>query len=118
MTTLYRVYDDADRLLYVGISDGPFLRLGQHSSSARWVEYATKVTLQRYTDRETARDAELAAIQGEDPVWNLAGRSADRFVQWMAAYPDGNPDEIDVEALCQEAMDKLLRPALLHEGGV
>ena len=109
-TTLYRVYDTADGLLYVGISDGPFLRLSAHAS-AGWAAHAAKITLKQYSDRETAASAELSAIQGEDPVWNMAGRPHERFMQWMAAYPDKNPDDIDVEELCDKALTALLRGA-------
>lgn len=98
-TTLYRAYDDRDRLLYVGISDGEFIRLAQHAASAPWTMYAVKVTLQRYRLRHDAERAEAAAILGEDPVWNVRGRPAKRFLQWMAAYPDGDPNAVDTAAL-------------------
>lgn len=91
-TTLYRAYDDRDRLLYVGISDGEFIRLAQHAASAPWTVYAVKITLKRYALRSVAEAAEREAIATEDPVWNYAGRPAARYLQWMAAYP-GDPQE-------------------------
>jgi hypothetical protein len=102
-TTLYRAYDDRDRLLYVGISDGEFIRLAQHAASAPWTVYAVKIILQRYTLRTDAEEAERQAILGEDPVWNVRGRPAVRFLQWMAAYPDGDPDAVDTAALAARA---------------
>lgn len=95
-TTLYRAFDDRDRLLYVGISDGEFIRLAQHAASAPWTMYAAKITLTRYRLRADAERAEGEAILGEDPVWNVRGRPTARFLQWMAAYPDGDPDAVDV----------------------
>lgn len=106
-TTLYRAYDDRDRLLYVGISDGEFIRLAQHAASAPWTVYAVRITLQRYVSRADAERAESAAILGEDPVWNVKGRPTARFLQWMAAYPDGDPDEVDVSTVRSRLEDRL-----------
>lgn len=106
-TTLYRAYDDRDRLLYVGISDGEFIRLAQHEANSPWTVYAVKVTLARYTLRADAEAAEQAAIAGEDPVWNVRGRPTARFLQWMAAYPDGDPDVVDTAALTERAARRL-----------
>lgn len=106
-TTLYRAYDDRDRLLYVGISDGEFIRLAQHAASAPWTVHAVKITLERHTMRADAEEAERVAILGEDPVWNVRGRPTARFLQWMAAYPDGDPDAVDVAALTDRARDRL-----------
>lgn len=98
-TTLYRAYDDLDRLLYVGISDGEFIRLGQHAASAAWTAYTVRITLERHPLRADAEAAERAAILNEDPVWNYQGRPTARFLQWMAAYPDGDPDAVDTAAV-------------------
>lgn len=106
-TTLYRAYDDRDRLLYVGISDGEFIRLAQHAANAPWTGYAVKVTLERYTLRADAEVAEQEAIAGEDPVWNVRGRPTARFLQWMAAYPDGDPDAVDVAGVTARAEGRL-----------
>lgn len=99
VTTLYRAFDSRDRLLYVGISEGDFIRLAQHAASAPWTVYAVKIILERHTLRADAEKAEAQAILGEDPVWNVRGRPSARFLQWMAAYPDGDPDAVDVAAL-------------------
>lgn len=102
-TTLYRIYDAQDRLLYVGISGGSFIRLGQHGDSAAWAHYATKITLERYPTREEAKQAESKAIQSEDPVWNVRGRPIERSLRWAAAYPNGDPDTVDLVALSEWA---------------
>jgi hypothetical protein len=101
-TTLYRTYDADGRLLYVGISDGVFLRLGAHTEHSQWAAHAATITLQRYDDRQTAAAAELLAIRDEDPVWNMHGRPVDRFIRWMMAYPGRHADDVDdveIEAL-------------------
>lgn len=106
-TTLYRAYDDRERLLYVGVSDGDFIRLAQHAASAPWTLYAVKITLERYTLRADAERAESAAILEEDPVWNVKGRPLARFYQWMAAYPDGDPDAVDPAEVVERARRRL-----------
>jgi hypothetical protein len=99
MTTLYRAYDAAERLLYVGITDQhPSDRLAAHASSG-WSKYSVRVDLTRYDDHETAAAAELSAISDEDPVWNRAGRPIERHQQWMLAYPDRHADDVSPQEL-------------------
>lgn len=108
-TTLYRAYDDAGRLLYVGIAGSPFARLGQHNG-AGWTRHAVSITLERHEDREAAAAAELAAIRTEDPVWNMSGRPMDRHFKWMLAYPKRHADEVtdeELERVMREAADSL-----------
>jgi GIY-YIG catalytic domain len=94
MTTLYRAYDAADRLLYVGIADKLVTeRLLQHSSpgsfighwilngdsliGARWgggwTDDMTTVRVKHYDDRKAAMAAESAAIRDEHPLFNRSG---------------------------------------------
>lgn len=103
MTTLYRAYDAADRLLYVGITDGPVsLRLDQHRrnlgygkpNNTGWPVHMATVLVKHYPDRAAGMAAESAAIRDEDPVFNLAGRPPERFWRWMIAYPDRHAGEI------------------------
>jgi len=80
------------------------LRFGAHPGAA-WTAYAAKITvLQRYSDREMAADAELAAIRDEDPVFNLKGRACQRCMQWMMAYPDRHADDITTREQLDEAV--------------
>jgi hypothetical protein len=104
VTTLYRAYDAADRLLYVGITSGdPQRRLGQHRSQASgWLEHARRYTYEHYADRESAAAAERSAICSEDPVWNrdrpgdrrIGYCGHERYLKWMLAYPDQHADDI------------------------
>ncbi|MGI8900685.1 MAG: hypothetical protein ACR2HA_07105 [Nocardioides sp.] len=103
-TTLYRAFDSRGRLLYVGISDSPFLRFGQHDGCSGWAAHATRLDLERFQSREAAAATEATAIRDEDPVWNMAGRPMGRFMQWMAAYPNRDPDEIDPDAVARDAL--------------
>jgi hypothetical protein len=99
MTTLYRAFDADGQLLYIGIADGPFLRLAKHAETAPWAVYARTITLEPYPHRFAAEEAEREAIATEDPVWNITGRPTRRYLQWMAAYPHGHPDDINVDGL-------------------
>ena len=98
MTTLYRAYDTAGRLLYVGIAKDVFDRVGQHRTSA-WSRHATRLEFIEYPTRDDAAAAELEAIRTEDPVWNIMGRPHERHLRWMAAYPDMDPDGVEVDAV-------------------
>jgi predicted GIY-YIG superfamily endonuclease len=100
VTTLYRAFDRLNRLIYVGIADDVFTRIGQHRSSG-WSSYAARITFENYSTRAEAATNELKAIREEDPVFNRAGRSLDRFFKWMAAYPDQHADDISDEQLAE-----------------
>jgi predicted GIY-YIG superfamily endonuclease len=92
-TTLYRAYDAAGRLLYVGITDKLVTaRLIQHALRDRrgFTAHMAAVHVTRYSDRETAIAAESAVIRDENPVFNVAGRPSDH--QWVA-YPDRYADD-------------------------
>lgn len=109
MTTLYRAFDAEGRLLYVGISGNVFLRFTEHEANAAWTAHAVRIELEHYSTREAALAAEAEAIRTEDPVWNMDGRPFGRFMQWMAAYPNRNPDDFDVADLRRRATARLLR---------
>ena len=112
-TTLYRVYDKADRLLYVGIADNPWSRLGSHNGSA-WTKHAHKIHLETHETRSAAAEAELAAIRDEDPVWNMQGRDLSRFQKWMMAYPKQHADDITDEQVDEAARGEWVRKQLAH----
>jgi hypothetical protein len=98
---LYRAFDAAGLLLYVGISNDVFLRLGNHTAASAWVTHATTITLERHNNRESAVAAECCAIRGEDPVWNMQGRPLDRFMRWMIAYPGRHADDVSDAELAE-----------------
>lgn len=67
---LYRHFDAAGVLLYIGISGVPFLRLQQHKSASAWFKQITTITIQRFPNRIEAARAERAAIESEKPLFN------------------------------------------------
>lgn len=71
---VYRLYDDAGELLYVGCSVTPFSRLREHASHGRshvwWADVAS-VTLEHFKSRPEAILAERKAIAAEAPKYNV-----------------------------------------------
>jgi len=70
-TSLYRHFDAAGRLLYVGISLSAIYRLAQHHSGSRWAHKIATVTHKLFRTREEAIVAERKAIATENPVYNI-----------------------------------------------
>jgi hypothetical protein len=69
-TALYRMYGDANRLLYIGISKNFGMRWQKHASTQPWWPQVKRQTIDWYDSREEARAAELAAIPAEKPLYN------------------------------------------------
>ncbi len=78
MTALYRHFNDAGVLLYVGVSLDVVRRLGQHESAPGWYEQISTVTIERHESRKAALLAEQDAINSENPAYNIRGRRAGR----------------------------------------
>lgn len=68
---LYRMYDAADRLLYVGQTINPSVRFGHHRLSRGWWTDVVTVRLEHFKDHESLVEAEQTAISTERPVHNL-----------------------------------------------
>jgi predicted GIY-YIG superfamily endonuclease len=85
MTTyLYRLWDDADRLLYVGISKSAIHRLHEHLTEQPWADQIVKQTVERHATRQAALAAEKYAIQTEGPLHNIV-HSLDAVPVWDVA---------------------------------
>lgn len=85
-TALYRHFDAAGRLLYVGISWSVLVRMMTHEREARWFDQVATITVAHFEDRVQALAAEARAIEQEKPVYNIAGKP-----QWELAAPP--PDD-------------------------
>lgn len=75
-TTLYRLYNAADELLYVGIAGNPGRRFEQHRKDKPWWGDVATTRLQHFSTREEAMAAELEAIRTENPTHNIVGRGS------------------------------------------
>ena len=75
MQAVYRMFSVSGRLLYVGVTSNLATRLASHAEK-RWFPLVATITLTWYPNRETAEQAERAAIEAEHPWINISGRSA------------------------------------------
>jgi predicted GIY-YIG superfamily endonuclease len=70
-TALYRLYDAADSLLYVGITSNPRARFTQHAIyKPWWSEVANTAVSWLMCTRQEALAVEAAAIRNERPIHN------------------------------------------------
>lgn len=69
-TALYRLYGEADALLYIGISHQPEVRFEQHADQKKWWPLVTRREIEWFDDRPAAAVAEATAIRAEDPEYN------------------------------------------------
>ena len=69
---LYRHFDERGNLLYVGVSLSTIQRLSQHKHQSHWFNSISQVTIEQFSSREEALNAERTAIQKEEPLHNLA----------------------------------------------
>jgi len=70
-TTLYRAYDAADRLLYVGITGHLARRMAGHERSSAWYPECARVATTDYPSRALAGHYEDEAISAERPMHNV-----------------------------------------------
>lgn len=71
-TALYRHWNEAGRLLYVGISSNHFRRVGEHEALSHWFGEVSNITIEHFADRDEAVEAERSAILAERPIFNIA----------------------------------------------
>jgi DNA-binding transcriptional regulator YhcF (GntR family)/predicted GIY-YIG superfamily endonuclease len=73
-TALYRLYDVANRLLYIGIAKDPEVRWRGHADSptSPWWPQVERKEFEWFPSREAADEAETVAIATEQPLHNRA----------------------------------------------
>lgn len=91
---LYRHFDEAGVLLYVGISNRPGYRSAQHEQRAEWWRDVARIDLERFDSRAAAVLAEHAAIWRERPKHNVARGRSPACVLPLDAPPGGWPAHI------------------------
>lgn len=69
-TTLYRAYDERDRLLYVGITDRGFGRLREHERSQDWWVLVERIHTIHFESRVDAEAQERMLIERFHPPFN------------------------------------------------
>jgi predicted GIY-YIG superfamily endonuclease len=68
---LYRFYDAADRLLYIGITSALGSRWDAHNRHKTWWPDVVRATVEHHPDRAAVLAAEKAAINAEKPIHNV-----------------------------------------------
>lgn len=71
---VYRFYDQADRLLYIGVTNDPAKRFG--SQHRRYYEFShfvepSKTIYEYWPTRQSALDRERETIRAEHPLYNI-----------------------------------------------
>jgi DNA-directed RNA polymerase subunit RPC12/RpoP/predicted GIY-YIG superfamily endonuclease len=69
-TSLYRLFNKAGELLYIGIAGNVGRRMGEHSEKPWWLEVAS-ITVEHHPRRILAELAEREAIKAEHPRYNV-----------------------------------------------
>lgn len=72
-TALYRLYDSAGTLLYVGITADVEARMVNHAYEKPWWPRVVRRTVEWHENRKIALAKELAAIRSEAPKHNVNG---------------------------------------------
>lgn len=108
--TLYRFYDRAGALLYIGIARHGLQRWQQHQATKLWWDQVAMATVKHYATRPEVVEAERTAIAAEHPRYNIAH-------QPPVALPAG-PREYDTYELLGITCDAYVRhlPRLLESG--
>lgn len=74
-TALYRLYDESDRLLYVGVTNNMLGRMSAHAKKP-WFPEVRLATFEHFSDRGEALAAEKEAIVAELPAYNITHNAA------------------------------------------
>jgi predicted GIY-YIG superfamily endonuclease len=99
-TTLYRIYDATDRLLYVGVTGNWFERVAQHANGKGWWDDVATIKVQAFDSRAEALAAETQAIRTEHPLHNVRHRR----IAWVPASPEFTTMVERWEALMRERL--------------
>ena len=115
VTYLYRAYDPAGALIYVGISDRWERRFKLHRKQSPWWKRVWHFTIEQHADRAAAFAAESWDIQKLAPAMNFEAQAAhvpvERPVPLVSfsrrlRRSNFNGDEIEAEALGENPFDQ------------
>lgn len=70
MTEVYRHYDAAGVLLYVGCAFNTWSRMVAHRCKTEWASRVSRTIIDKFSSREVALEVEDAAINNEKPMYN------------------------------------------------
>lgn len=104
-TTLYRMYDEQDRMIYVGITCNVTNRMRAHQAEKPWWADVCRIEMERYPNQPAARAVEAKIIQTVAPVHN-GGGGVYRTRQTIRNVDDSEPSPVTTD------------PSLGHIGSV
>lgn len=87
-TTLYRFYNSADELLYIGIAGNPGRRFSEHAKTKPWWPQVARSTMEHHSSRGAALAAEERAIRTERPLHNVVHNRAPRHAELLTSTHD------------------------------
>jgi predicted GIY-YIG superfamily endonuclease len=70
---VYRYVDADGRVLYIGYTSTLLARMNAHRLGAEWWSQVRGCSIEMFGDELSARRAEVAAIQAEQPAYNVRG---------------------------------------------
>lgn len=70
-TAVYRILGEDDELLYIGMTNNPAIRWNGHQRIQPWWNELRSMSVEWFDSREEAAAAEKAAIQSEEPKYNV-----------------------------------------------
>lgn len=73
---LYRTWDAAGMLLYIGITGDPIERWRKHARKKPWWRRVDRITCELFPKEHLALDAERSAIRAERPKFNIRSAAA------------------------------------------
>lgn len=85
-TALYRYFDAADVLLYIGITEILHRRASAHFAYSSWMDFAIRSTIERFPNRSSGENAEAAAIKAELPLFNSQHADLEIVTPMLVAY--------------------------------
>ena len=72
--TVYRLYDQEGRLIYVGCTHDLYKRLKFHQKHQWWYPQIARIVTETHPSRSAALNAETRIRDTEHPRWNIEGR--------------------------------------------
>lgn len=88
-TSLYRMWGDGERLLYIGITRRGHMRIWNHARDKEWWRQVIRVDVEHYPSRDDAALAEARAIYKERPIYNA--QHAMKARKWEKEEPIAPP---------------------------
>lgn len=101
---LYRHFDGAGNLLYIGISLNAMYRLSQHRLQSGWFDDIARMEIENFPSRAELEQAEILAIKNESPLHNVVHATPEE--KKKAAKARKRENQIDVERLTPEEKDR------------